>query len=118
MKVMIVEDNSLTRYTIKSLLLRMGHEVVGEAGNAAGAVKAYAEIKPEVVFLDLILPGKSGVEIFEEIRRIDPKARVVVITVLEQDEIDRRLLDEGVAAIIRKPFSYEEFKAVVNSIAV
>ncbi|MFA6433833.1 MAG: response regulator [Elusimicrobiales bacterium] len=118
MKVLIVEDNDLTRYTIKSLLLKLGHEVVGEVGDAESAVKAYVSLKPEVVFLDLVLPGKSGVETLKEIREIDPGARVVVITAVEQEEIDRGLSDKGVSAIIRKPFSYEEFKAAVGDLAV
>jgi len=117
MKVLIVEDNALTRYTIKSLLLKIGHEVVGEAEDGDGALKVYAETKPEVVFLDLILPGKSGVEILEDLRRIDPAARVVILTAVEQSELDRRLSDRGVTAIIRKPFSYEEFKEAVGRIA-
>lgn len=117
MKVLIIEDNALTRYTIKSLLLKLGHEVVGEAEDAESAIKAYTALKPEAVFLDLVLPGKSGVEILEEIRRMDPGARVVIVTAVEQAELDRGLSDKGVAAIIRKPFSYEEFKAAVNRIA-
>ena len=75
MKVLIVEDNALMRYTIKSLLLKLGHEVVGEAGDAESAINAYTALKPEVVFLDLILPGKSGVEILEVLRGLDPKSR-------------------------------------------
>ena len=117
MKILIVEDNALTRYTIKSLLLKLGHEVVGEAEDGDAAVKAYAASKPEVVFLDLILPGKSGVEILEDLRALDPSARVVILTAVEQDELDRRLSDKGVTAIIRKPFSYEEFKDAVSRIA-
>ncbi len=117
MNVLIVEDNALTSYTIKSLLLRLGHEVVGEADNAADAIKAYAALKPEVVFLDLVLPGRSGEDILEDIRGMDPKARVVIVTAVEQDELDRRLANKGVTAIIRKPFSYEEFKAAVSRIA-
>jgi len=116
MKILIVEDNELARYTIKSLLLKSGHEVVGEAGDAESALKAYAELKPELVFLDLVLPGKSGVEILEEIRGIDPKARVVIITAVEQDEIDRRVSSKGAVTILRKPFSYDELKAVLNRI--
>jgi two-component system, chemotaxis family, chemotaxis protein CheY len=117
MKVLIVEDNALTRYTIRTLLLKLGHEVVGEAEDAESALKAYSELKPEVVFLDLILPGRSGVEILEDIRALDPAARVVILTAVDQAELDRRLSDKGVTAIIRKPFSYEEFKESVNRIA-
>ncbi len=116
MKILIIEDNALMRYTIKSLLLKLGHEVVGEAGDSESAIKAYAELKPEMVFLDLVLPGKSGVEIFEEIRAYDPKARVVIVTAVEQEEIDRSLSNKGVIAIIRKPFSYDEFKETVNRV--
>lgn len=117
MRVLLVDDNALTRFTIKSLLDKLGHEVVAEAEDGAAAVKFFSELKPDVVFLDLILPGKSGVEILEDLRAVDPAARVVVVTAVEQDEIDRRLTDKGVAAILRKPFSFEDFKALMKDIA-
>ncbi len=117
MKILLVEDNALTRYTIKSLLDKLGHEVVAEAEDGAGAVKYFREFKPDVVFLDLILPGRSGVEILEDLRAVDPAARVVVITAVEQDEIDRRLADKGVSAILRKPFSFEDFKTLMRDLA-
>jgi len=117
MKVLIVDDNALTRYTIRALLGKLGHEVLGEAEDSDSALKAYAELKPEVVFLDLILPGKSGLEILEEIRSMDPSAKVVILTAVDQTEMDRKLSEKGVTAIIRKPFSYEEFKASVGRIA-
>ena len=116
MRVLLVEDNALTRYTIKSLLVKLGHEVVAEAEDGAVAVRLYGESKPDVVFLDLILPGKSGVEILEDLRAVDPAARIVVVTAVEQDEIDRRLADKGVNAILRKPFSYEDFKALMKDL--
>lgn len=116
MKVLLVEDNALTRYTIKSLLEKLGHEVVGEAEDGASAVKCFGELKPDVVFLDLILPGKSGVEILEDLRALDPKVRVVVITAVEQDEIDRRLSDTGVSAILRKPFSFDDFRTLMKGL--
>lgn len=117
MRVLIIDDNALTRYTIKSLLVKMDHEVVGEAENGDDALKAYAEIKPDVVFLDLILPGKSGAEILEDLLKLDPAARVVIITAVEQDELDRKLANRGISGVIRKPFSYEEFKEAVGAIA-
>ncbi|HAH31958.1 MAG TPA: response regulator [Elusimicrobia bacterium] len=117
MKVLIVEDNALTRYTIKSLLNRLGHEVVGEAEDSVGAVKCFTELRPDVVFLDLILPGKSGVEILEELRKINPKPKIVIITAVDQEEIDLKLSNKGANAVMRKPFSFEEFKNLLKSIA-
>lgn len=116
MKVLLVEDNALTRYTIKSLLEKLGHQVVAEAEDGDGAVKYFREFKPDVVFLDLILPGKSGVEILEDLRALDQAVRVVVITAVEQDEIDKRLSDKGVTAILRKPFSFDDFKALMKGL--
>jgi len=116
MRVLLVEDNALTRYTIKSLLVKLGHEVVAEAEDGQEAVKYFTELRPDVVFLDLILPGKSGVEILGDLRAVDPAARIVVVTAVEQDEIDRRLADKGVNAILRKPFSYEDFKALMKDL--
>ena len=117
MKVLIIDDNALTRYTIKTLLLKLEHEVVGEVENGEAALKAYAGSKPDIVFLDLILPGKSGVEILEELLKLDPGAKVVILTAVEQEELDRQLANRGVSGVIRKPFSFEEFKEAVGGIA-
>jgi two-component system chemotaxis response regulator CheY len=117
MKALIVEDNTLTRYTINSLLTALGHEVVGEAGDFDEAVRCFTELKPDVVFLDLILPGKSGVEILKELRKINPKSKIVILTAVDQHEIDRNLSDKGADAIMRKPFSFEEFKKLLKRIA-
>ena len=116
MKVLIVEDNALTRATFKSLLTRLGHVVVGEAVDSVGAVRCFTELKPDLVLLDLVLPGKSGVEIFDELHAIDPKPKIVIITAVDQEEIDLRLSDKGAVAIMRKPFSFEEFKDLLISL--
>lgn len=117
MKILVVEDNALTRYTIKALLGKLGHEVVAEAETGAEAVEFFSKLKPDVVFLDLILPGKSGVEVLEDLRAVDPAARVVVVTAVDQDELDRRLSKTGVEAILRKPFSFDDFKVLMKSLA-
>lgn len=118
MRILLVEDNALTRYTIKSLLGKLGHEVVAEAEDSPTTLKFFSELKPDVVFLDLILPGKSGVEILEDLRALDPAVRVVIVTAVEQDEIDRRLSDKGVSAILRKPFSFDDFKTLMKELTL
>jgi len=117
MRVLLVEDNALTRNTIKALLGRLGHEVVAEAETGTSAAKSFAELKPDVVLLDLILPGRSGLEVLEDLLKLDPRARVVVVTAVDQDEMDRQLLDKGVHAILRKPFSFDDFKAALKGLA-
>ena len=60
MRVLIVDDNGLMRGVIRTFLEQGGHEVLGEAGDGAGAVKAFTELRPDVVLLDLIMPGLTG----------------------------------------------------------
>ena len=117
MKILLIEDNSLTRHAIKALLVKLGHEVVAEAENGGKAVEYFIEFKPDVVFLDLILPGKSGIEVLEDLRNLDPLVHIVVITAVNQNEIDNRLYDKGVHAILRKPFSSDELKVLMKELA-
>lgn len=110
MKVLIVDDNAGTRSMMSIILKRTGHEVVGEAGDGESAVKAFKELKPDVVLLDIIMPGKSGVEVLGEIRALDPAAKVIMVTAVEQDIINSELQGKGAAAIIYKPFSFDDFE--------
>ena len=112
MKVLIVDDNSGTRSMIKIILERTGHQVVGEAADGASALKAFASLRPDVVLLDIIMPGMSGVEVLEDIRKIDKAAKVVMVTAVDQDELNAQLLSKGAAGIIYKPFSYDDFEKI------
>lgn len=117
MKVLIVEDNALTRMMLRSLLEQLKWEVAGEAEDGKEAVKVFLDVRPDVVLLDLILPGQSGLLVLEDIRKADPNAKVVIITAVEQDEINKKLSDTGAIAILRKPFSFEEFRELLKRIA-
>lgn len=114
MKIMIVDDNLLTRSMIKDLLTEMGHQVPAEADNGNEAVKFYKEVRPELTLLDMIMPGKSGLETLREIREFDPAARVVMVTAVQQDSMSQQLLDAGAAAVLHKPFMYAELEEVLK----
>lgn len=110
MKVLIVDDNADTRLLLRAILEHKGHTVAGEAEDGAGALKAFAELRPDVVLLDIIMPGKSGVEVLEELRTLDPGAKVIMVTAVEQDRVNRRLMLLGAAGIIYKPFGPADFE--------
>jgi len=114
MKILIVDDNVLTRSMIKDLLTEMGHEITGEAESGDEAIEAYRQQKPELVLMDLIMPGKSGLEALQEIRAMDPAARVVMVTAVQQGPITGELLEKGAAGILHKPFMYDELEAVLK----
>lgn len=110
MKVLIVDDNSNTRDMLAIILKAAGHEVVGEAEDGKSALKAFVELRPEVVLLDIIMPGISGIVVLEEMRRINPAARIIMLTAVDQDDVTRELESKGAAAVIFKPFSHDDLR--------
>lgn len=115
MKILLVDDNLLTRSMIRDLLTEMGHQVAGEAEDGDEAIKLFTELKPELVLLDMIMPGKTGLETLKELKALDPAARIVMVTAVQQDELERQLLEGGAAAILHKPFMYGELEAVIKN---
>lgn len=114
MKIMIVDDNMLTRSMIKDLLTEMGHQVLAEGENGDEAIKFYKEQKPELTLLDMIMPGKTGLQTLQEIRAFDPAARVVMVTAVQQESMTQQLLEAGAAAVLHKPFMYAELEEVLK----
>lgn len=116
MNVFIVEDNSLTRFTIKTAIEKIKHNVIGEAGSFSEAIKKLEELKPDILLLDIILPDKSGLEVLKSFRKINSTTKVIVITALEEDLLDDELKKEGANFILRKPFSVEELEKAIKEI--
>ena len=114
MKILIVDDNLLTRAMIKDLLTEMGHQVIGDAENGDEAIKFFTEQKPELVLLDLIMPGKMGLETLKELKALDPSSRVVMVTAVQQESMTQQLLEAGAAAVLHKPFMYGELEEVLK----
>ena len=116
MKVLVVDDNDLTRDLIRDLLTDMGHVIVGEAENGNDAVKLFTDLRPDLVLMDLIMPGKTGMDALPEIIAIDPAAKVVMVTAVQQDPITLQLMEKGALAVLHKPFMYDELAAVLGKV--
>lgn len=115
MKVLIIDDSADVRALIRVILEHRGHTVAGEAGDGEAGLKAFAELRPDVVLLDIIMPGKSGIEVLEQIRELDPAAKVIMVTAVEQDGINRRLMLLGAAGTVFKPFKEEDLDRALRS---
>jgi two-component system NarL family response regulator len=80
-RVLIVDDHTVVRDGLNALLsLEPGMQVVGSAADGLEAVQLTEALKPDVILLDLVMPKMDGVEAINHIRRIDPKARILVLT--------------------------------------
>ena len=69
LRVLIVDDALFMRNMLKDIFTNAGHSVVGEAANGDEAITQYAELKPDLVTMDIVMPQKSGIEALQEIRK-------------------------------------------------
>ncbi len=102
-KVMVVDDAAFMRLRACKVLQDNGHEVL-QAENGVDAVRQYAKHRPDAVLLDITMPEMDGLEALKEIRKIDPSARVAMVTAMGQQAIVMEALRAGAKDFILKPF--------------
>jgi two-component system response regulator NreC len=93
-------------------------EIVGEAGNAAEALEAARLLKPDVILMDIGLPDMSGIEATREIRKQQPDAAVVALTIHEDEEYFFKMLDAGARGYVPKRAAPEELITAIRAAAV
>ncbi len=114
MNLLVIEDNESTRLIIKSAIEKMGHRVIGEATDIEEAIEKIENLEYDAVLLDILIPGGSGLELIEKINGKNKK--IVVITALDEDELDKELKKKNVFDILKKPFSYEELEKIIKKL--
>ncbi|HEY5468304.1 MAG TPA: response regulator [Coriobacteriia bacterium] len=107
MRVLIAEDEALIRMDMREMLIEEGHEVVGEAANGAEAIELARELKPEVIFMDVKMPGMDGIAAAAVIgaERIAP---VVMVTAFSQAKYVEDASTAGAMGYLVKPFSKKD----------
>ena len=117
-KVFIVDDHSLVRTGFRLILGReVDIEVLGEAESGEDALPQIRKLKPDVVLCDLNLPGISGLEVTERIVRGDYGSKVIVVSVLEDGPMPRRLLEAGASGYLGKACDAAELLRAVCDVA-
>jgi two-component system, chemotaxis family, chemotaxis protein CheY len=113
-RLLVVDDALFMRKLIRSVAAEAGWDVVGEAGDGAEAVTLYEKHHPDLVTMDLVMPVMGGLEALRQIRAIDPVAKVVVVTALDQKQALMDSIRDGAIDFIVKPF---ERQRVLNLLA-
>ena len=114
-RVLIVDDSILMRRMVKDTLVSDGWEVVGEACNGREAVEMYEKFRPDAVTLDIIMPGSDGMKALQMILHIDPEAKVVVVSVLNQTKLISEAIRSGAQDFIAKPFLPEQLQHTLRA---
>jgi two-component system response regulator NreC len=117
-RVMLVDDHTLVREGIRHILTATpGIEVVAEAGDASEALRRAAEARPDVVVLDLSLPGTSGLELTTLLRGVLPKVKVLILSVHDHPEYVLGAVRAGAQGYLRKDTSPAELRAALQAVA-
>jgi NarL family two-component system response regulator LiaR len=116
--VLLVDDHAVVRSGVRAFLVTQpGLSVVGEAGSGEEALRMAAESIPDVILMDLIMPGMDGVEATRRVKQISPRSQVVVLTSYHEDEHIFPALKAGALSYILKDISAEELAAAVRKAA-
>ncbi|WP_182876607.1 response regulator transcription factor [Microbispora sp. H10670] len=117
-RVLLVDDHPLLRHGLRTLLEQVGGaEVVGEAGDGEEAVALALSLRPDVVVMDLVMPGTSGIEATRRLIDREPALGVLVLTMSEDDASVFAALRAGARGYVLKGTGGAEFIAAVRSVA-
>ena len=115
-RVLIVDDHALVRSGLRFFLLAFDDlELVGEADSGEGALALCAQVRPDVVMMDLMMPGMSGATATQVIRERWPKIQVVALTNFQDAEIVRGALQAGAAGYLLKNVSAEDLADAIRA---
>jgi DNA-binding NarL/FixJ family response regulator len=117
-RVLIVDDHKVVRQGLISMLETVEDvRVVGDAANAAEAIRKAGELKPEVILLDIRLPGASGLDVCRILQLQLPESRVIILTSYMEDDYLFMALQAGAWGYILKTDGYEELLEAITSVA-
>ncbi|MEC8947754.1 MAG: response regulator [Actinomycetota bacterium] len=112
-RVVLAEDEAIIRLDLKETLVDEGYEVVGDTGRGDHAVELVAELEPDVVILDIKMPGLDGIEAASRIAE-SHDAAVVILTAFSQRDLIDRAVEAGALAYLVKPFQRSELVPAVE----
>jgi two-component system chemotaxis response regulator CheY len=113
---LIVDDSKFMRKIIRDSLESGGHKILAEADNGADGVEKYKTLKPDFVTMDITMGGLDGMKAVQAISECDPKARIIVISALNERTIKMNDQTIHASAYVQKPFDKEELLKIIKGI--
>jgi two-component system chemotaxis response regulator CheY len=108
--LLVTDDAMIIRQIIKDMAAEAGWDVVGEASNGQEAIDRYRELRPDAVTLDLVMPEHDGLHALHGIMALDPDAKVLIVSALEQRAVLREAFKAGAADFVAKPFDRQNLR--------
>lgn len=116
MRILLVDDHALFRDGVRSLLEARGAEVVGEAGDGREALEAALRLRPDVVLMDITMPGMDGLEATRLIKVRLPEVKIVILTISDEDRMLFEAIKSGAQGYLLKNLRADEFFNLLSGI--
>lgn len=118
-RVLIVDDSLFSRTALSSIFKKEGFEVCGEAENGVLAIEEYKRLKPDLVTMDILMSKDQegdGVAAVKALMKIDPNARIIMISAMNQNAFVVEALQAGAKEFITKPFDHAKIIAIAKKV--
>lgn len=117
LKVLICDDSLFVRKKMKDIITALGVTQVFEATDGENAVTKYAATNPDIVFMDIVMPVKSGLEALKDILSIDPQAKIVMASSVGTQSNIKDAITAGAFSFLQKPIEQEDIKKILDKIS-
>lgn len=114
--ILICDDAAFMRMMIKDILTKNGYNIAGEAENGVKAVEKYAELKPDLVLMDITMPEMDGIEALKKIKAADANASVIMCSAMGQQAMVIESIQSGAKDFIVKPFQADRVIEAVQKV--
>lgn len=115
-RIVIVDDSAFSIAVLKDMLINAGFEVIGEASSLEETIQVVGELRPDLVTMDMTIPGTDGLECTRAIHAIDPNIKVIIVSSMMDEEIVRKARKNNVSGYVQKPADAEELTLLINRI--
>lgn len=109
-RILIVDDSPMIRGLLTKILEKHGYEVCGQAKNGREGVELYAELLPDLVFMDITMPIMDGLQAAEEIKNQYPDSKIIMLSAMGDKEVKDQAMELGIDVFLKKPF--DDYKIV------
>ena len=116
LRVLICDDSILIRKKLRNTLEKCKCQEIFEAENGNVAVESVKANNPDLIFMDIVMPDKDGIEALKEIMEIDPKAKVVMASSVGTSDHLKKALENGAYDFIQKPISLEAITNLIEKV--
>ena len=116
--VLIAEDSEFISDILQDIFREMGFEIAGVVTSGDEAVRMFEKTKPDLISMDILMPGMDGLTAMEKIREMDENIPIIVISALMQSKLKARARELGAVDFIEKPFNIKDVEAVVRKTAL